>query len=85
MSQAAEEFSIYFEKSDRDVEIELLAGFTDSSSLDLVLRQLEETRLRIFIGMFGPLDARRVLCRVRSTVPVSLVLTYIRSFAIAGP
>ncbi len=73
MSQAAEEFSIIFERSDEDVEIELLAGFTDSSSLDHVLGQLEQTRLRIFIGMFGPSDARRVLCRVRSTVPVSLV------------
>ncbi len=68
MSQAAEEFSMIFERHDQDVEIELLAGFTDSDSLGLdhVLRQLEDTRLRIFIGMFGPSDARRVLCRVRS-------------------
>ncbi len=79
LSQAAEEFSIIFERNEQNAEIELLAGFTHSISIDLVLGQLEETRLRIFIGMFGPSDARSVLCRVRSTVPLSSVLAYICS------
>jgi len=46
-------------------KIAVSESFEDTASLESALWRMQQLELRIIIGIFGPTDARKILCMVR--------------------